>query len=305
MAFESKKSRIILFFAIGLGLSLAMTLLKAIAAWLCHTYLYSVPWAGGFLRSIELAELSNWVAFAILGVGIGAATLLLPARWDHRAKLAFLALMSPFVFSGSYLMQQHLWIKQVAERADMPYREARDLTNNYLKREAGNSGFFGFYPYSTQLAELPTQRDTLESSGGLNPNEALTEELAGYDDPRADFAAYVFERVGWLVRFVYIAIAFFTGLIYYFKGHVWAETNRRRDDGNTPPRKQPKPSLKRSSVQMPPVKTPPLKKPSTQTPPVKSPSAQTPSVQTPPVQTPPDPPAEPLSDQPNINQKAP
>jgi len=255
MAFESKKSRIILFFAIGLGLSLAMALLKAIAAWLAATYLYSVPWAGGFLRSIELSELSNWVAFAILGVGIGSATILLPAKWDHRAKLAFLAALSPFVFSGSYLMQQHLWIKQVATNADIPYRDARDLTNDYLKREVGNSGFFGFYPFSAQLSELPTRRDTLESAGVVNPNELLAQELAGYDDPRADFVAYIFERIGWLVRFVYIAIALLTGLIYYFKGHVWAETNRRADEASPgsarpkPPTKKPPgpPKIKRKS----------------------------------------------------------
>ena len=227
MAPASQKSRIALFFAIGLGVSLAMGLLKALAAWLADSYVYSVPWVGGFLRSIELSELSNLIAFAILGASIGAATLLLPRRWDHRATLSVLAIVSPFVFCGSYLMQQHLWIDRVASEANLSYDEARDLTNTYLEREVETRGFFGFFPFSTQLAELPVRRQTLESSQSVNPTKALTQELAGYDDPRANFVAYWFERVGWLVRFMYIAIAGLTGLIYYFKGYVWAEGRRR------------------------------------------------------------------------------
>ena len=200
-----------------------MALFKALLAWATHTYLYSVPWIGGFLRSIELAEISNLLVFAILGVGIGGATYLLPRRWDHRVKLAFLCLVSPFVFSASYMMQQHLWIKAVALQSNLAYRDARALTNDYLEREVGARGFFGFYPFSTQLAELPTRQETLRAEQSLNPNELLSQELASYEDPRADLAAYWFERVGWLIRFMYMTIAALTALIYYFKGYAWAE----------------------------------------------------------------------------------
>ncbi len=75
MPIDSKRSRIPVFFAIGIGLSLLLAALKAIAAWLADVFLYSVPWIGGFLKSIELIELFNLVVFAILGAGIGAATL--------------------------------------------------------------------------------------------------------------------------------------------------------------------------------------------------------------------------------------
>jgi len=223
MPFESKKSRIFLFFAFGLGLALLMAVLKAAIAWAAHTYLYSVPWLGGFLRSIELLEISNLLVFAILGVGVGAATVWLPRRWPSRLKLAFLLLLSPFVFSSSYMMQQNLWIKEVAAKGNISYREARDTTNAYLQKEVGSSGFFGFYPFSTQLAELPTRLESLRSEQSVNPNELLSQELSSYDDPRADLAAYIFERIGWLMRFMYMTIAALTGLIYYYKGHSWAE----------------------------------------------------------------------------------
>ena len=223
MPLNSKKSRVALFFAFGVGLAVLMAGLKAVIAWAADTYLYSVPWLGGFLRSIELLEISNLLIFAILGAGIGAATVWLPRHWPHRAKLAFLLLLSPFVFSASYMMQQNLWIKAVATRANLPYREARDITNAYLKREVGKGGFFGFYPFSTQFAELPTRLDSLQSEQSVNPNDLLSQELSGYNDSRADLAAYVFERVGWLIRFMYMTIAALTGLIYYFKGHSWAE----------------------------------------------------------------------------------
>ncbi len=247
MPTHSKQPRISLFFAVGFGLSLAAAGLKAIAAWLAHTYLYSVPWIGGFLRSIELAEISNLVAFSLLGAGIGAATYWLPRRWNHRAKLAFLALLSPFVFSASYMVQQHQWIQRVATRAEIPYRDARNITNSFLERESGSAGFFGFFPFSTQLAELPTRRQDLESSRSINPNQALLQELSSYNDPRADLAAFIFERVGWVVRFMYMTIAALTGLIYYFKGHDWAEVQRQSAGPTKPPPSSPpvRPTVKR------------------------------------------------------------
>ena len=224
---QSQRPRIPLFFAVGVGLSLLTAALKAIAAWAAEAHLYTLPWIGGFLRSIEIVELSNLVVFAILGGGIGAATVWLPQSWPHRFKLAFLAALSPFVFSGSYLMQQHLWIQRVAIRADISYREARQLTNTYLKREAGSAGFFGFYPFTTEISELPTRQENLESPLSKNPNKILANELASYNDRRADLVVFAFARVGWLTRWMYVLIAGITGLIYYFKGHTWANTQHR------------------------------------------------------------------------------
>ncbi len=235
MPLESKRSRVALFFAIGFGLGMLMAALKAAIAWATHTYLYSVPWIGGFLKSIELTEISNLLVFAILGAGIGAATALLPSHWDHKAKLALLLAVSPFVFCASYMMQQSLWIQQVADQSNLSYRDARNLTNDYLEREVGSGGFFGFYPFSTQLAELPVRAESLRAEESLNPNELLSEELSSYNDPRADFAAYVFERIGWLIRFMYMAIAALTGIIYYFKGYAWAKNRPQTSASNSSP----------------------------------------------------------------------
>ncbi len=212
--------------------------LKAILTWLAEAYLYPIPWVGGFLKSIELAEISNLIVFAILGAGIGAATFLLPRQWNQPAKMALLVALSPLVFSASYMMQQHLWIQRVAAQTGSSYREARDLTNAFLEREQGSGGFFGFYPFSTEISDLPTQRDQLEREGIRNPSRLLTEELASYNDPRADIIAYVFERVGWLLRLMYMAIAALTALIYYFKGHDWAEANRQTSPVSSPPLKR-------------------------------------------------------------------
>ena len=241
-------SRIPLFFTIGVGLSLLMAGLKAIAFWLTDRYLYDMPWLGGFLKSIEIAEISNLLVFAILGVGVGAATLLVPEHWTHWLKMALLVVLGPVVFCASYLMQQHLWIQRVAKRADISYAESKDITNRFLKAEAGKGGFWGFYPLSTQISELPTVRANLEAGKTTNPSDLLTKELASYDDPRADAAAFIFERVGWVVRFMYMTIAALTALIYYFKGHDWAQDRRygREVPVATPtPPNSPKPPGKR------------------------------------------------------------
>lgn len=234
MAFQSKNSRIFLFFAIGFGLALLAALLKSAIAWIADIYVYSLPWVGGFLRSIELAELSNLLAFALLGGGIGSAAYFLPRRWNHKAKLALFIFLSPFVFSASYLTQQNLWIKKVAARTDATYQEARDTTNRFLEQETGNKGYFGYFTFSTRLADLPVQPEVLNSDLAATPNDLLTEELSNYDDPIADAAAFIFKRVGWLIRLMYMIIAGLTGLIYYFKGCDWAEDTHQRTAGNPP-----------------------------------------------------------------------
>ncbi|MGC1309178.1 MAG: hypothetical protein WA885_18295 [Phormidesmis sp.] len=248
---NSQPPRIPLFFAIGIGLSIVVAILKAVIAGLAESSLYAMPWIGGFLQSIELVEISNLVVFAILAAGIGAATVLVPHRWNHWAKIALLVVVSPFVFSASYMMQQHLWIQQIGSRQSIPYSEARAAANAYLRRETGNGGFFGFYPLTTQIVDLPTSQADLDFETLANPSDLLSQELAGYDDPRADLAAFIFARVGWLVRFMYMTIAALTALIYYFKGHNWAESKRWATDNDSvrhspdSPDKRPAPKPKR------------------------------------------------------------
>ncbi len=240
MAFQSKRSRIFLFFIIGFGVALVAALLKSAIAWIADIYLYSLPWVGGFLRSVELAELSNLLVFALLGGGIGSATYFLPRRWNHKAKLALLIVLSPFVFSASYLTQQNLWIRKVAAHTNITYQDARDTTNRFLERETGNQGYFGYFPFSTRISDLPVQRDILSSDLAETPNDLLTEELASYNDPRADAIAFIFKQVGWLIRFMYVTIAALTGLIYYFKGCDWAEDTHQRVASSSPPHRKSK-----------------------------------------------------------------
>lgn len=234
MASQSKQSRIFLFFAIGFGTALLASLLKSAIAWIADIYIYSLPWVGGFLRSIELAEFSNLLAFALLGAGIGSATYFVPRRWNHKAKFALLIFLSPFVFSASYLTQQNLWVKKVAARADMPYQEARELTNQFLERETGNRGYFGYFPLSTRVVDLPVQPKVLNSEVAVI-GDTLTEALASYDDLRASAAIFLFKQVGWLIRFMYMFVAGLTALTYYFKGCDWAEDTYQRAAGNTHP----------------------------------------------------------------------
>lgn len=245
MSTASRRPRIPLFFAIGIGLSLLMAGFKALVAALAETYLYPVPWLGGFLRSIELVEISNILIFALLSGGIGAATLLLPRHWNRWAKAALLIVVSPFVFNASYWMQQHLWIQRVANRANISYQEAHQITDNFLQRDTGIGGFWGFYAYSTEVSELPTHRDSLESQQVSSPGQALVNELKSYNDPRANLAAAVFSRVGWFIRLMYISIAGLTGLIYYVQGRDWAEAKRPDDDDDLP-KNSPKSPLKNS-----------------------------------------------------------
>lgn len=244
----SSRPRLLLYFAVGIGLSVLMAGLKAYTAWLAETYLYALPWMGGFLRSLELVELSNLVVFAILGAGLGAAVIWLPRHWPPAAKAALLMVAGPWVMLSSYWMQQHLWIQRVAARAEIPYEEAREITNTFLKREVGSGGLWGTYVFGTEVADFPTRRQDLESEKSVNPNRILNRELSSYDDPRADTIAFIFGQVGWLIRLLYLAIAAFTALVYYLKGLDWAQARASlTHPAHTRP--QARPRLKRTATQ--------------------------------------------------------
>ncbi|MBE9078131.1 hypothetical protein IQ241_12655 [Romeria aff. gracilis LEGE 07310] len=224
---DPRAQRIALYFLLGLSLSALLAVAKAALAWAAATYLYSLPYAGGFLKSVELVEISNLLIFLLLGLGIGAATRYLPQSWPMQAKVALLVVVTPLVFSASYVMQQALWVRQVAERAEISPTESRQLTNGFLRREVGSGGFWGFFSLSTQMTDLPTQPEILQTQLTDNPNVVVENELAKYEEFQSSLISVAFRAVGWAIRLMYITIAALAAAIYYAKGQLWADQRRQ------------------------------------------------------------------------------
>ena len=122
-------------------LTAGMAGIRGAIAWAAETRLYPIPIAGGLLKSIEIAELSNVLIFALYGLGLGMATVHLPPlrRFLSRAgvMLAMLTL-AVGLFCVSYGVRQHLWIQQVAAQASISFAEAQTMTNEFLETTIGS-----------------------------------------------------------------------------------------------------------------------------------------------------------------------
>ncbi|MEO0457021.1 MAG: hypothetical protein AAF152_10650 [Cyanobacteria bacterium P01_A01_bin.114] len=221
-----KTSRIGLYFFVGIILCLSAAGLKVLATWAVETYLYALPVIGGILTSVELVEVSNLIIFVLLGLGLGAATVYLPHTWGLWPRLILLAIAVPMIFSVSYITRYGLWVQRVAERSGISETEAVTMTDSFLERETGHTGKWGFYRYTARVTQPPTQPNRLDPVAG-NEIVLLQNELARYSGMKVGIFAFFFNRAGWLIRLLYLLVSVFFGIVYFFKGQLWADRRRR------------------------------------------------------------------------------
>ncbi|NEQ32341.1 MAG: hypothetical protein F6K04_15290 [Leptolyngbya sp. SIO4C5] len=237
---SSQIKNIALFLLCLLALPLLLAGVKVAIAWAAERYIYSVPWIGGLLKSLEIVELSNIVVFALLGLGLGAATIFLPKLRGVAPKVGIMLLvfiLAAGVFSASYVTRQHLWIQRIADRSDISLAAAENLTNDLLMTQVGDRGFWGFYRYTTQVPVLPTDADDLKNLAA--EEKWVRSELTRFSGVEPGVFSRVFRLAGWGIRIFYMLLAAVTVLIYFLKGTHWAETQTPKPAPPPAPKKVP------------------------------------------------------------------
>ncbi|NJL44958.1 MAG: hypothetical protein HC922_02835, partial [Leptolyngbyaceae cyanobacterium SM2_3_12] len=78
-----------------IAITAALIGVKLLITWAAETFLHPIPILGGWLKSLEIVELSNIVLFALLGFGIGGAARYLPAKTSLGLKSIALMLALP------------------------------------------------------------------------------------------------------------------------------------------------------------------------------------------------------------------
>ncbi|WP_137455100.1 hypothetical protein [Halomicronema hongdechloris] len=220
------RSRPLLYLVCSLALIITLVLAKGGIAWVSESYIYSLPMIGGLFKSLEVLELSNIIIFALLGLGLGAATVYLSHRTPIALRGLLLVLAIPIVFSASYWVRQTLWIQAVSETANIPHQQAVQLTNQVLRQETGTAGFIGFFRYTTRVPLLPTSPSELQQ---LAEDERwLRSELTRFSGVEPGIFSMAFESAGWGIRGFYMLLALLTAVIYFVKGQTWAEAARLR-----------------------------------------------------------------------------
>ncbi|PSN17448.1 hypothetical protein C7271_17650 [filamentous cyanobacterium CCP5] len=198
---------------------------KALLAWAAEVYLYSVPVLGGWLKSLELIELSNIVVFALLGIGLGAATVYLRPGPMWRGAITLIIAM-PLVFFTSYWVRYDLWLQRITTASNLPPTEAAAIANEALASASDSKGFWGYFRATTQMPVLPTTH--LELQTMTADQQWFRSELTRYSGLEPGIFSILFTAAGWGIRAFHIVLALLTGVIYFIKGTVWADGARLR-----------------------------------------------------------------------------
>lgn len=202
----------------------ALVGLKLLIAWAAEMYLHPIPILGGWLKSLEIVELVNIVIFALLGLGLGGATLYLPSKTPLGLKAIMLVVAIPLVFFSSYWLRHALWLNQLAAEANQPVEQVSALADQALLRESGSRGFWGYFKVTTKMPILPATVAELERM--TDDQRWFRSELTRFSGIEPGVFSMIFDGAGWGIRLFHMALATLTGIVYFFKGLVWADTAR-------------------------------------------------------------------------------
>lgn len=221
------RSSSILKYLVTAVLITALVILARLAiTWAAEMFLYPVPIVGGWLKSLEIIELSVIVLFAFLGFGLGGASRYLGAKTPLAIKSLAFVVALPLVFFSSYWLRYQLWINQLTAESNLPRAEIVEMADTALARESGSQGFWGYYRTTTKMPILPATGSELQRM--TEDQKWFRSELTRFSGIEPGVFSMLFDGAGWGIRIFYMLLATITGIIYFFKGLAWADGVRLR-----------------------------------------------------------------------------
>ncbi|MGL5080857.1 MAG: hypothetical protein ACRC8A_05170 [Microcoleaceae cyanobacterium] len=199
--------------AIIVAIALAM---KVSALVLAHHYLYPIFIFGDLLRGLELIDLINLLVFAIVGMGFGLTTGLLPSEAGQKISTAFLIASIPFIIAVSQIVKYDLWIGDIVEDDGLPKPQAIDLADSFLEQQMGHGGVFGFYLYTGQFPMIPTRAEQMQDLEKLQ--KQVNSRFVKVSGIPPALVTILMGICFWGIRLFYFAIAIITAIAHYKDG---------------------------------------------------------------------------------------
>jgi hypothetical protein len=212
---------------ISLGLAVGCRLFTAILA---EDYLYKIQILGDLLRGLEMGELFNILVFAILGMGLGIATALVPKDVGHRIGVAVLIVALPVIFSlGSFIRYQG-WVNSVATQEEMDRHIAVQMTDKHLASQVGSPGFLGFYLYTAQYPILPTRTAEMQEASEVKAevSSKITHSINKLVEIQPNTVSTLFSICIWSIRLFYFGVSIVTAIVHLSRGEALADTLAKR-----------------------------------------------------------------------------
>lgn len=216
LAFIKSFVFIILYFLCILGLAALAFGVKLAAILVAERLIYEIQIVGDVLRGIQVIEILNILVFAILGMGFGVATILLPRKVGVPISSLLIIALLPVIFCTTDIVKYSNWVNEIAERDNLEYVKAEQLTNSFLKSRVGQQGFLGFYIHTAEFPVLPTKKAEMESVGAHK--QKVTSRFATITKIDSKKIAALFSISGWGIRAFYFLVAVMTTIIHFREG---------------------------------------------------------------------------------------
>ncbi len=200
----------------GMILVAIAVLLKVTALVLAHKYLYPIFIFGDLLRGLELIDLLNVLVFAILGMGFGIATALLPSQAGRKISAAFLVVLVPVILAIPQFTKYDLWVADIATDDNISQPEATTLADSFLEKRVKHTGVFGFYLYTGQFPMVPTRATQMEDLTKLE--KQVNSKFVKFSGVPPTVVNWLMAICFWGIRIFYFAVAVVTTISHFKEG---------------------------------------------------------------------------------------
>lgn len=190
--------------------------LKVIVLVLAHNFLYPIFIFGDLLRGLELIDLLNLLVFAVVGMGFGLATALLPVHNGRKISAGFLVVLVPVIIAIPQWVKYDLWINDIVIDDGISKPQAQEIANSFLERRVNHEGVFGFYLYTGQFPMIPTRTSQMEDLEKLE--KQVNSKFVKFSGIPPTLINLIMAICFWGIRLFYFGIAVITTISHFKEG---------------------------------------------------------------------------------------
>lgn len=189
---------------------------KVLALHLAHKFVYPIFVLGDLLRGLEIIELLNLLVFAIVGMGFGLATGLLPTPDSRKISTIFLIILVPVILAVPQYFKYDLWIQDISQQDKIGNSQAMTVANSFLKNRIGHQGVFGFYLYTGQFPMIPTKQSQMQDLQRLE--QQVNSKFVKVSGIPPTVVNWLMGICFWGIRLFYFCVAAITATAHFRDG---------------------------------------------------------------------------------------
>ncbi|MBD2182143.1 hypothetical protein [Aerosakkonema funiforme] len=221
MKFLKLLAQTILYIIIVLNLIFIVVIGKIAASIICEELIYKILIIGDLFAILDIGEFVNIIVFALLGMGFGMASALLPKYAQTKTSAVLLIILVPILFSTSAFVKYNYWVEDFADRENISFAKAEEITNSFLQKKVNAGGFFGFYSYTAQFPVLPTKMSEITKIEDLEKKvKSDFISLGKIAKLKPEVVYGLLASGSWAIRFFYFSLAALATVYHFHLGQA-------------------------------------------------------------------------------------